>query len=117
MFTLSFLILQLITLSARMDYQGISVIPRLPDEYTSEPHLKSFLTLVINGLNQTPASRPTLRALKTHDFLRLPGANRQLQTPAELEFLEVIEPLMTGNKFRQENLRREACLRRGLSYS
>ena len=59
-FTLSFLTLQLITLSAKMDYQGITVIPRLPDEYTSDPHLKSFLTLVITGLNQTPSSRPTL---------------------------------------------------------
>ena len=115
-FTLSFLSLQLITLSAKTDYQGITTIPRLPDEYTSDQHLKAFLTLVINGLNQSPTCRPLLREIKNHEFLHLTGPSHLLETPGELEFLEAIEPLMTGNKFRQESVRREASQRRGLSY-
>jgi len=99
-----------------MDYQGITAIPRLPEEYTSDPHLKNFLTLVVKGLNQTPTSRPLLREIINHEFLSLTGQSRMLETPGELEFLEAIEPLMTGNKFRQERVRREASQRRGLSY-
>jgi hypothetical protein len=83
-----------------MDYQGITIIPSLPDEYTSDPHLKAFLTLVINGLNQTPRSRPLLREIKNHEFLCLTGHSRTLETPHELEFLEAIEPFMTGNILR-----------------
>ena len=83
---------------------------------TSDQHLKTFLTLVINGLNETPTSRPLLRYIKNHEFLHLMGPSQLLETPGELEFLEAIEPLVTGNKFRQESVRREASLRRGLSY-
>jgi hypothetical protein len=46
------------------------VIPQLPNSYTSDPHLKSFLKLLINGLSYLGSDRPSIYHFSTHSFLR-----------------------------------------------
>ena len=68
-FNICYLLLKLITLNQVTDYQLLTVIPQLPDTYTSDPNLKSFLQLLIDGLSYSSKDRPRIYHLKVHRFL------------------------------------------------
>jgi hypothetical protein len=59
-FVISYLLLQIITLKEFTDFELMSVIPELPDSYTSDPHLSSFLKLLIEGLSLDRSLRPSI---------------------------------------------------------
>jgi hypothetical protein len=48
----------------------LTVIPQLPDSYTSDPHLKSFLQMLIDGLSYLGKDRPSIYQYWNHPFLR-----------------------------------------------
>ena len=48
----------------------MSVIPELPHSYTSDPHLKSFLKMLIEGLSDSPSARPSMESYNKHLFLK-----------------------------------------------
>ena len=59
-FNICCLLLKLITLNKVTDYQLLTVIPQLPESYTSDPYLKSFLQLLIDGLSYLGRDRPNI---------------------------------------------------------
>ena len=70
-FNICYLLLKLITLNQVTDYQLLTVIPQLPDIYTSDPNLKSFLQLLIDCPSYSSKDRPRIYHYKVHRFLHV----------------------------------------------
>jgi hypothetical protein len=79
----------------------MSVIPELPDSYTSEPHLKSFLTLLIEGLSDIRSLRPSIDTYQKHQFLQVAVGINGARDDEEREYLEIVESIVGGNFVRR----------------
>jgi hypothetical protein len=84
----------------------MSVIPELPDSYNSDPHLNSFLKLLIEGLSENPSLRPSFDRYQKHPFLQLDEVIITGIDDDEREYLEIVESVVGGNVFRRERVKR-----------
>ena len=91
----------------------MTLIPELPDSYLSDPHLKSFLKLLIEGLSEQPSLRPSIDCYQKHQFLQLDSLINTGIDDDEREYLEIVESIVGGNVFRRERVKREVNANRG----
>ena len=105
--------LQIISLNLDINYKLMTVIPELPDSYTSDPCLKPFLKLLIEGLSENFSIRPSIDTFKRHNFLHEEAVIFTHYDEEEREFLEIFESLVSGNVFKLERVKSEANARRG----
>ena len=89
----------------------MTAIPELPDTYTADPHLKSFLKLLIEGLSEDRSLRPSIDSYQRHQFLLQVEAADDADD--EREYLEIVESIVCKNAFRRERVRQEVLTKRG----
>lgn len=112
-FVISYLLLQIISLNLDIDFKLMTVIPELPDSYTSDPRLKPFLKLLIEGLSENPSIRPSIDTFQRHNFLHEEAVINTGYDEEEREFLEIAESVVSSNVFKRERVKSEANARRG----
>jgi hypothetical protein len=100
-FNISYLLLKIITLNKVTNYKLMSLIPELPDSYTSDPHLKSFLNLLIEGLSDIRSLRPSIDTYQKHQFLQVSIGINGARDDEEREYLEIVESIVGGNFVRR----------------
>jgi gamma-glutamyl phosphate reductase len=92
----------------------MKVIPELPDTYTSDPHLKSFLKLLIEGLSDDRSLRPSIDCYQKHQFLQVePDIDAATDDDWEREYLEIVESIVCKNDFRRERVKHQVLAKRG----
>ena len=111
-FIISYLLLKIITLNYDTDYEMMTVIPELPDSYISDPHLKSFLKLLIEGLSEDRSFLPSIDSFQKHQFLQVEAA-AATDDAYEREYLEIVESIVCKNDFRRERVRHEVLAKHG----
>ena len=90
----------------------MTLIPELPDSYLSDPHLKSFLKLLIEGLSKERIFLPSIDSFQTHPFLQVDAA-AATDDAEEREYLEIVESIVCKNAFRRERVRGEVLAKGG----
>jgi hypothetical protein len=92
----------------------MSVIPLpLPEAYISDPHLMSFLELLVRGLSKMRIFRPKIDNFQKHEFMKVQGGIATAIDEDEREYLEIVESIVCGNFFRRERVKREVNAKRG----
>jgi hypothetical protein len=91
----------------------MTVIPELPDTYTADPHLKSFLKLLIEGLSEDRSLRPSIDSYQRHEFLQVEADINPDDTDDEREYLEIVESIVCKNTFRRDRVRQEVLASHG----
>ena len=112
-FNISYLLLQILTLNYETNYKLMSVIPQLPDPYTSDPHLKPFLNLLIEGLSDTRSFRPSIKTYQEHPFLKVAVGINGARDDEEREYIEIVESIVGGNFVRRKRVKAEVNAKRG----
>ena len=70
-------------------------IPVLPDSYISDPHLESFLKLLIAGFNEDRSLRPSIDCFQNHKFLQVKAdINAATHDECECEYLDIVESIV-----------------------